>query len=260
MTRDLAASQTAFADALLHADRPIPDGITTARGEVDAARFAVYRNNVFVGLSKALAQRFPVTERLVGTEFFMAMARAYAQDHKPASPLIIEYGDDFPDFIASFQPASKLAYLPDVARIEAAWMRSYHAADAVPINLAVLAALAPEMLAGLRLVPHPSAALIRSEYPIGSIWSAHHEEMVTPVADWRPQVVLVARPEMTVEVHILPPQDVIFATSLFNHATLGAAAGAAFAAGPAFDFGAALMGLVCLGAFSALQQDEGNVP
>ncbi|MBZ9790251.1 DNA-binding domain-containing protein [Rhizobium sp. 3T7] len=260
MTMDFAASQTAFADALLHADRPVPDGITTARGEADAARFAVYSNNVFVGLSKALAQHFPVTERLVGSEFFVAMARAYAQDHKPASPLIIEYGGDFPDFIASFQPASKLAYLPDVARIEAAWMRAYHAVDAAPLDLAVLAAVAPERLADLRLVPHPSAGLIRSDCPVGSIWSAHQQETVTPVADWRPQDVLVVRPEMTVNVHILPPQDAVFATCLFNAATLGAAAEAAFAAGPAFDFGTALIGLASLGAFRALQPDEGTVP
>ncbi|MEX2744512.1 DUF2063 domain-containing protein [Rhizobium mongolense] len=260
MTMDFVTSQTAFADALLHADRPVPDGIITARGGVDAARFAVYRNNVFVGLTKALARHFPVTERLVGTEFFMAMARAYAQDHKPASPLIIEYGGDFPDFIASFQPARELAYLPDVARVEAAWMRAYHAADSAPLDLAVLAAATPEMLAELRLVPHPSAVLIRSDYPVGSIWSAHQQNMVAPLADWRPQAVLVVRPEMTVNVHIVPPHDAIFAACLFNAATLGAAAEAAFTAGPAFDFGTALIGLASLGAFSALQQDEGNVP
>ena len=259
MTMDFATSQTAFADALLHADRQVPDGITSARGRADAARFAVYRNNVFVGLTKALAQRFPVTERLVGSEFFVAMARAYAQDHKPASPLMIEYGSNFPDFIAAFPPASELAYLPDVARIETTWTRAYHAADTLPLDLAVLAAVAPEMLADLRLVPHPSAGLIQSEFPAGSIWSAHQRDMVTPVADWRPQAVLVVRPEMTVNVHILPPQDAVFATSLFNAATLGEAAEAAFAAGHAFDFGTALIGLVSLGAFIALQQDEGIV-
>lgn len=260
MTMDFAASQNAFADALLHADRPVPDGITTARGTTDAARFAIYRNNVFVGLTRALAQNFPVTERLVGKQFFTAMARAYAQDHKPASPLIIEYGGDFPDFIASFRPASDLAYLADVARIEAAWRRAYQAADAAPLDLAALSAVAPETLADLRLVPHPSADLIRSDHPVGSIWSAHQQDMVMPVADWRAQDVLVVRPEMTVHVHILPPQDSVFAACLFKAATLGAAAEAALIAAPEFDFGTALIGLASLGAFSALQQDEGNVP
>lgn len=255
-----AASQSAFADALLNADRPVPHGITTARGDADAARFAVYRNNVFVGLTRALAQHFPVTERLVGSGFFAAMARAYAQDHKPTSPMIIGYGGDFPDFIASFQPAKTLAYLPDVARVETAWMQAYHAADTPPLAFPVLAAIPPEMLPDVRLAPHPSAKLIRSQHPIGSIWGAHQHETVTPVTDWRPETVLVLRPEMTVGVHVLPPQDAVFAAKLFNAATLGEAAEAAFAANPEFDFGAALVGLAGLGAFGALQSDEGNVP
>lgn len=143
VTMDFETAQTAFADALLHAGRPVPDGIVNARGKPDAARFAVYRNNVFVGLTKALAQRFPVTERLVGSEFFVAMARAYAQDHKPASPLIMNYGDDFPDFIIAFEPAGALAYLPDIARLEAAWTDAYHAADSVAFDLAALKAVRP---------------------------------------------------------------------------------------------------------------------
>jgi hypothetical protein len=248
-----AASQNAFADALLNADRPVPDGITTTRGDADAARFAVYRNNVFVGLTRVLAQHFPVTERLVGSEFFAVMARAYAQDHKPTSPMIIGYGGDFPDFIANFQPAKTLAYLPDVARVETAWMYAYHAADMPPLEFPVLAAIPPEMLPDVRLVPHPSAKLIRSQHPIGSIWGAHQQET-------QPETVLVLRPEMAVGVHVLPPQDAVFAAMLFNAATLGEAAEAAFAANPEFDFGAALVGLARLGAFSALQPDEGNVP
>ncbi len=260
MTLDFATSQTAFVEALLYADRAVPDGIITASGVPDATRFGVYRNNVFLGLTKALTQNFPVTERLVGTEFFTVMARFYAQDHRPASPLIFEYGADFPDFIASFEPVANLGYLPDVARIEAAAMRAYHAADTEPLDLAKLAALAPERLADLRLAVHSSSSLIHSGYPVGSIWSAHQQQIVTPVVGKRPETVLVGRPEMTVNVHIIPPKDAIFAASLFNAATLGAAADAALAAAPEFDFGTALIGLVSLGAFSALLQDEGNVP
>ena len=55
-----ATSQNDFAKALLDAGHPVPAGITTARGQADASRFNVYRNNVYVGLTKALAQRFPV--------------------------------------------------------------------------------------------------------------------------------------------------------------------------------------------------------
>ncbi|MDQ0513001.1 DNA-binding domain-containing protein [Ancylobacter amanitiformis] len=254
----LAASQEDFAQALLHAERPLPAGITTARGQPDAARFAVYRNNVYVGLTKALAQRFPVTERLVGAAFFTAMARLYAQDNKPASPRIIDYGDDFPAFIAAFEPAAELAYLADVARLEAAWTRAYHAADAALPDLSAVAAMAPDALPNLRLAAHPSAALIRSPHPVGSIWGAHQSATVPPMEAWDAETVLVVRPDMDVNVHIVPAQDGIFAQALFGGAPLGEAAEAAFAHEPAFDFGAALVGLHALGAFAGIHQ--GDVP
>lgn len=255
---DFATGQHAFAQALLHADAPLPPGLTGAGGTADAARFAVYRNNVHVGLTRALAQRFGVTERLVGGEFFAGMARAYAQDRKPSSPLIIDYGDDFPDFIAGFGPAQALAYLPDVARLEAAWTRAYHAADVAPLPLVQLGAFDPDQLAGLVLLPHPSATLLRSLHPVGAIWAAHQGTELADVEAWQPETVLVVRPEMAVNIHVLPAQDGLFAARLFAGGTLGAAAEAALTEQPTFDFGAALVGLLSLGAFADIH--HGDVP
>ena len=250
-----SASQNAFAQALLHAAMPVPPGVTSARGEADAARFSVYRNNVFVGLTKALAQRFPVTERLVGTDFFTAMARAFAQDHKPRSPLIIDYGDGFPDFIAGFGPAADLRYLADVAAIEAAWTRAYHAADRVPLGLDGLS-IEPDRLLSATLLTHPSAHIVESAYPAGSIWEAHQQEVVEPPKAWQAETVLVVRPHMTVTVHILPVRDRAFARALVAGATLEQAADAAMREHQDFDFGEALVGLITLGAFSII--DEGH--
>ena len=100
-----ALFETSFADALLDADRPIPDGVTAHNAAVPARRFAVYRNNVVVGLGKALRSRFPVVGKIVGEEFFAAMARLFVQQQPPRSPLLATYGDDFPAFIAAFEPA-----------------------------------------------------------------------------------------------------------------------------------------------------------
>ncbi|MBX4949819.1 DUF2063 domain-containing protein [Rhizobium binae] len=260
MTMSFIESQNSFAAALLHPDRPLPEGITTARGAADLSRFAVYRNNVYVGLTTALGERFPVTKRLVGSDFFAGMARAYAADHKPASPLIMYYGDDFPDFIAEFPPAASVVYLADVARIEVAWTRAYHAADFLPLIAAALGGIAPERLADVVLVPHPSARLVRSDFPAGAIWSAHQAETLAPVADWHAEAVLIVRPALHVEVHIIPPRDAAFAALLLEGATLGEAAEAAFTANPAFQFGSALIGLIGLGAFSAFEPNEGNLP
>ncbi len=247
----VAADQAAFAASLLRPGSAIPANVTTARGGPDAARFAVYRNNVFVGLTRVLARRFPVTERLVGADFFRGMARAFAEDHKPASPLLFAYGDDFPDFIAGFPPTAGVPYLADVARLEAGWTDAYYAADAAPLDPAALAGLSPEILATARLVPHPATRLVQSRYPAGSIWTAHQGGIVGPPPAWRPETVLVTRPEMAVRIQVLPTNHAGFIAALLAGVPLIRAAEAA-ARDPGFAFGPALVGLVSLGAFRAV--------
>ena len=73
-----ARAQSAFADALLDPARPCPPGLRTWNGSDPARRLAVYRNNVVSSLIDALADTFPVVQRLVGTEFFRAMAGVFA--------------------------------------------------------------------------------------------------------------------------------------------------------------------------------------
>ena len=253
---DFAASQDAFAEALLDPARALPEGVTSAGGVADAVRFAVYRNNVHVGLTAALAKRFPVVRRLVGEEFFAGMARVYVGLHKPASPLLFEYGDSFPDFVGCFEPARELTYLADVARIEAAWTAAYHAVDAQPLAAAQLTALEPGILGRTRLLPHPASSLVASQHPVGSIWAAHQGATVEPVRIWRPETVLVARPAMEVSVHILPADGAAFVEALFAGETLSDAAECVAALHAGFDFGAALLGLISLGAFGAMIQED----
>jgi hypothetical protein len=246
-----AVTQQQFAAALLDPGAT-PTGLTTARGVPDAARFAVYRNNVIASLGKALEQKFPVTLQLVGDEFFRGMARAFIAGNRPRSPIIAEYGDALPAFIAGFRPADTVPYLADVARIEMAWALAYHAADAVPMGVETLAGIAAEALPAIRLAGHPSASLIRSAYPVGSIWAAHQGEVVEPVRHSDPESILVIRPDAEVSVHVLPQTDAVFAEALLGGATLEAAAKRALAADVAFDFGRALVGLIGLGVFCAL--------
>jgi hypothetical protein len=243
----------AFADALLDPDRPVPAGVISPRRTPDARRFAVYRNNVFVSLVGALEKRFPVTRRLVGDAFFRGMARAFAAVERPGSPILSQYGDGLADFIAQFPPAAPLPYLPDMARLEAAWSDAYHAADAIPLALDALAGLPAEAVESLRLVPHPSARLIVSVLPVGSIWAAHQSETLGKVAHAEAETVLIVRPDAEVRVHVLPRADTEFAAALLAGQGLAEASGLA---APGCDPGAALVGLVSLGAFAGIAAEE----
>ncbi len=92
----------AFAAALDEPSAPPPAMTRGRKGAPDARRFAVYRNNVAVGLIGAIEARYPVSRRLVGDDLFRAMARAFVQSHRPRSPVMIAYGEDFPEFAAEY--------------------------------------------------------------------------------------------------------------------------------------------------------------
>jgi Putative DNA-binding domain len=232
---ELAESQRRFAAALLDASAPIPTDVRALDAREAARRFAVYRNNVIVSLVSALAARFPVVCRLVGEEFFQAMAREYVLAAPPRSPVLLLYGDTFPAFIENFAPAASLDYLADVARLEFARGRAYHAADAVPIDRSALARLDPGEIAALRISLHPSVSVVSSGFPIVSIWEAHQQPELVPVEPWQAEAALVARPGLEVEVWRLSPGGDAFLDCLAQGGVMADAADRAAAASAEFN-------------------------
>ncbi len=127
-------SEATFSAALLDPARPCPAGLVAWNGSDPAPRLAVYRNNVVASLIDALATTFPVVHQLVGTDFFRAMAAVFVRQAPPSSPVLARYGDGFAAFVRHFGPAAGLPYLADVACLEFARVRAYHAADATPVT------------------------------------------------------------------------------------------------------------------------------
>src|SRR3546814_9129893 len=108
--------------------------------------------------------------RIGGDEIFRAMSRVYVASAPPHSPIMLDYGASFPDFIERFEPATTLPYLADVARIERAWIEAYHAAEAPALDPAALARFTPDELPPLRLRLHPSVRLVRPRFPALTLW------------------------------------------------------------------------------------------
>lgn len=236
--------ETLFARALLNPQAPIPFGVGTENDATPVRRFAVHRNNVVAGLIGTLRARFPVVEKIVGEEFFAAMARAFVAATPPRTPVLTTYGDEFADFIAAFEPARELAYLADVARLEAARTHAYHAADAVSIDANQFAALDPDEVSDIRVNLHPSAEIICSRHPIVTIWMMNcSEREPAPIEDWHGEDALVVRPHFDVEVRLLPTGGAAFLLALAER-TIGQAVEAAFAEHPAFDLSATLAVLI----------------
>lgn len=248
------SSQTAFAAALLDAERPCPAGLVAWNGSDPARRFAVYRNNVVSSLIDALADTFPVTRELVGDEFFRAMMRVFVAETPPRSPVLAEYGDEFPAFVESFPPARSVPYLADVACLEWLYLTAYHAPDAEPLpESGFRAALArADDLPAARIRLHPSAAVLRSAHAVFSLWAAHQGALdIGTVDPGHPEDVLVVRPHWDVLVLPLRPGAGRFVASLADGSTFGESALAASQAHPDFDLGGVLADLIRAGAVVA---------
>ena len=247
-------TQRDFGAALLDPERPVPLGLKAWNGSDPRVRFGVHRNNVVVSLVAALQDTFPVARQLVGDEFFAAMARIYVCEQPPASPVLTDYGDGFGDWLVQFEPVTALPYLADMARLERARVRAFHAADAAALGAGAIAQhLAdPQCLPRARLALHPSLSVLMSPFAVVSLWSAHQSAGAMPtVAIDDPEAALVLRaPDDEVLVIAIPPAAAIFVRQLDEARTLGAALEAASSAG-SFDLAATLTLLIRHGALVA---------
>ncbi len=244
----MSVSQTDFTEGLLDAGRPAPEGLINPDGVPATKRYDVYRNNVAVSLSDALEAAFPVLRKLVGDDFFRALAGVYLRGYPPNSPLMMFYGEEMPKFLAGFEPVKHLPYLADIARLELAMRQSYHAADAPPIDSDALAKMAPDALMAVKFKFAPSLQLIKSDYPIHAIYLANTQANA-PKPVMKPENVLVTRPEFDPQIHLLSDADQICLNDLLQNQPLGVAL---TNAGDALDLGALLGLLLGQGAITQL--------
>ena len=204
--------------------------------DIERARAAVHRNTFVGTLVEALAQSFPVTRALAGEAFFDAMARARVISDPPVSPVLTDYAISFPGFVESFAPARAVPVLAQMAQLEAARLRAFHAADAEAIGLAEFHRLACDSAllerTGARL--HPAAHWQSASHALVELWQAHADASDPTSVDLRgidaatPQQYLVHRPRFDLGMQRLPAGACAFLDAL--------AAGASFAG--AFDLAA----------------------
>lgn len=136
-------------------------------------RFAVYRNNVVSAAIEALRAGYPVVNQLVGDSFFSPMAKLYWDEHPPRGRSMTMYGACFADHIASYGPAVSLGYLPDIARLDRAWLEAHHSGECEVLTGAAVAAMKPDALPALRPGLHPSVRLVELDWPVFDVWAAH---------------------------------------------------------------------------------------
>lgn len=208
----LAALQREFLSALFAVEEPAD------------SRTRIYRANVLANLGGALAATYPVVRRLVGAAFFEEAARRHALAIPSTSGDLDRYGATFPAFLAAYEHASALPYLPDVARLEWALHECGQAADARPLDVTALARVAPGSEGSVRVAMHPAVRLVASRHPILSIWEANQPARDgTPEGSGEAERVLVRRGAQGAVAERLDEAAWALAASLEGGASLDAA-------------------------------------
>jgi hypothetical protein len=165
--------------------------------------------------------------------------------------VLADWGDGFSAFIEDFEPAASLPYLADVARLERARVRAFHAAD-VPLldgNKIARQLSDPTTLADARVTFHPSVQIVGSDFAIVSLWAAHHGHgEIGQIDPFMPEAGLVLREDDDAAVLRVPVANAVFLRRLWQGDSLSRSASeaavAAAAIGEPFDLAASLAILI----------------
>ncbi len=251
---NLAQMQKTFTDALQSPGAQLPNFFKSSSTPNIGRRLDVYRNNVRTSLIDALAQTFPIVERLVGPEYFKSLAIAFLEDHLPSQGTLIGFGAEFPQFIEGRKELIPLPYLADVARLEHAWLKAYHAADVQSLTGDDLAAVSPDRTGGLSLELHPSVTLLSPVLPIFEIWKRNREEDHSPInLAHDAEFLLIARPQIDVIVTPIKGEEIVLLRTFNYGGTLSEAVASALQCNPSFDLARTLATSIAQGLFSSFK-------
>jgi len=250
MTSALGQFQAGFAKALFAPQDTDDRAIRRLQAQ---PAFAVYRNTVMKGCIDALESNFPAVAKLVGSEWFRAAAAVHVAAHPPRDGRLMHCSHAFADFLAHFEPAAELDYLPGVARLDALWCEAHAAADAGLLEAALLVRCEPDRLARLVLVPHPAAhwAWFAGQ-PVFTIWQRNRVPSGIDAGElaWHGEGALITRPGDTVAWRRIDEADCAFLDACDAGLPLAEAAERAVLVNPDVDLSGLLEGLLRAGAFS----------
>ncbi len=217
----------------------------------------IYRNNTFASLTAALEAVYPVVTRLVGGDFFRHAADRYIHAHPSTSGNLHDFGGRFAAFLATFPPAATLRYLPDVARLEWACHRVFHAADHPPLPLDQLAAVSPAQHGQLVFGLHPATRLLESDYPVLRIWQANQPDAAEEQIDLSVggDRLLVFRRDLEIEFKRLSSGEFILLRAFSLERRFAEASAAALEEEPRLDLAETLRHHGLLGTIASFHLD-----
>jgi hypothetical protein len=219
------------------------------------AGLLVHRNTVIKALVDAVLANYPTVGVLMGENWLVDMARAFALQHPPRHAVLAAYGEAFPEFLRAMDVARDWPYLPGVAALDRAWTESQLAPDQPVLTPERLSGLDPEALGSLRLRLHPSAHYGVYAGSAVTVWRANRPPATAPAElhiDGCEEAALMVRNEDGVTLLPLDAVGRAFVAAILADCCIGEAGTAALQAAPDGDLGGSWSVLLAHGVFAAI--------
>lgn len=213
-------------------------------------QLSIYRTHVVNTLSGVVEETFPMVNALVGEEFLHTMAMHFVMKNPPSEACLNHYGSDFSAFIATYEAAVKLPYLPDCARLDWAMNKAYYALKTMPLTTDDLSTIDPKRYEDVMFSISPNIQLVESDYPLHQIYEFCAEQSGKDLSiDGMADYLMVARINHKSQIIKLSAAEHALLMQIQSGYSLGQGIEKSFAIDPQFDFNAFIQNMLALEAF-----------
>lgn len=209
---DLADDQARFIAVLQKGPEAFPSGMFA--GDPDRALLGLkaHANTISHARLVALEQTYPRTLAHIGHDTFNALSREFIELPDVRTRKLMAIGDGFADHLAG---AATDPLASDLARIEWAWLQSYHAADVAALQLADLAQYDEAGLLGMPATLHPATRIVEASGAVANLIPELAPDSGITTA------ILVTRPQEMVRLLALSAPQARIAEHAKNCANMG---------------------------------------
>lgn len=179
---DFARQQAEFQRGILDGDDAVLAEILDSPREKRDVLFGVYRYAYGSRLVEAMRNDHELLHLYLGDETFDEMGHAYVKARPSDNPNLRWFSQGLPEFLKSTPPYAGHPVLSDLAALEKALNNAFDAAEGEVVELAAMAAFAPEVWSSLRFKPHPSTSRLEVTTNAAAIWLALKNEETPPDA------------------------------------------------------------------------------
>lgn len=174
----LAELQRDFQRHVMHGHERIVDAIESTADVPATTRLAIYSEAYRLRLTDALASTLPRLQQLLGTEEFAKLAGEYIDLCPSSYPSIRWFGDRLPVLLERSYRIRP--WVAELAHWEWTIASAFDAADAEPVGVEALGAVAPEHWPSLQFQFHPSVQLLRMKTNAPTLFKTLSEDAPAP--------------------------------------------------------------------------------